>query len=196
MNDNKRIGHCLVLLLNRCFTLFCVFSTLVAVILQFMTYHKGEDETQVQYKSFNARESDVYPSTALCLYNAIDEESLKEYGENLTAMDYSLFLIGEHWGKSMLNIDYERVFKKWDEHILMYGYSRKDVNSYGQIVTLYPLNDSQPSGLKIMPGFKELSVFGSKCMTIDIWFEKDLALFHFRMFLKPDIFCTEGVPRL
>lgn len=153
-----------------------------------MTYEKGEDETQVQYKSFNARKSDVYPSIALCLSNAIDDESLKEYGENLTAKDYSLFLLGQHWDKSMLNIDYERVVKRWDEHILGYGYNKKDVNNYHQGVTLYTSNDAQPTRSKIMPGFKELSVGGMKCLTIDILFEKDLTLFVFGMFLKPEIF--------
>ena len=153
-----------------------------------MTYEKGEDETQVQYKSFNARESDIYPSIAMCLTMAIDESSLKEYGENLTTQDYSLFLVGEHWDKSMLNIDYERVVKQWGNYILTYGYHKKDINTYAQVVTLYPSKDAQPTGSKIMPGFKELSPSGSKCLTIDILFEKDLTLFKFWIYLKPEIF--------
>ena len=188
MNDNGKLNHWLVLLLKRCFTLFCIFATLLAVIMQFNTYGKGEDETQVEYKQFNAGKSDVYPSIGLCLTRAINEEALEDYGENLTAQNYASFLMGQHWDESMLKVDYKNVIKHWDKHILAYGYGKNDPNTFMKIVPLYESKEIEPTSTGIMPGFEEISLYGQKCFKIDILFEKDLSLQVFWLFLKPEIF--------
>ena len=177
------------------FALLCIFATLSTVIWQFHHYCKGEDETQVDYKHFNEAELDVYPSIALCVTIAIDEERLKEYGKNLTAKDYASFLLGDHWDSALLKIDYENVIKHWDDHILTYDYIKKGVDTYYQDILLYASKEIDPTSSRIMPGFEEVSFFGAKCLKIDILFEKDLSLMTFQLFFKSNIFLQGTRPQ-
>ena len=111
MSGNRGLNQLLMLALKRGFTLVCIFATLITAIWQFYTYGKGEDQTQVEYKHFNEAESDIYPSIALCVTTAVNEERLKEYGANFTAEQYVAFLQGQHWDQSMLKVDYEKCCK-------------------------------------------------------------------------------------
>ena len=188
MSGNGTLNQYLMLGLKRGFTLVCIFATLITAIWQFYTYGKGEDQTQVEYKHFNEAESDIYPSIALCVTTAVNEERLKEYGANFTAEQYVAFLQGQHWDQSMLKVDYENVIKKWDKNILWYGYSKTDVNTFQQTVPLYESKEIDPTSLENLPGFKEISLFGGKCLTLDILFKKGVTLFNFMLFFKPEIF--------
>ena len=193
MNDNEHPSHWLVHVLRRCFALLCIFATLTTVTLQFHKYGKGEDETQVEYKKFNEGESDIYPSVGLCLTMAINEERLKKYGENFTSEQYVSFLTGTKydWNKEMLKVDYENVMQHWNEYILGYGYLRGDNWEWD---ILYFSKEIDPTSSGIMSGSREFSMFGMKCLAIDILFKKELRLFKFALFLKPEVF-LQGIRR-
>ena len=194
MSGNRGLNQLLMLALKRGFTLVCIFATLITAIWQFYTYGKGEDQTQVEYKHFNEAESDIYPSIALCVTTAVNEERLKEYGANFTAEQYVSFLQGKHWDQSMLKVDYENVIKKWDKNILWYGYSKYDVNTFVQTVPLYTSKEIDPTSSENLPGFKEISLFGGKCLTLDILFKKGVKLINFMLFFKPEIFLRGNRP--
>ena len=98
---NEELKHLIVFLLKRGFSLACVFTTLIMMIYQLYMFCQNTDDTQVEYQYFNGREFDVYPSLAICL-TAIDEERLKEFGDNITAKHYAEFLLGERWDERML----------------------------------------------------------------------------------------------
>ena len=185
MNTNDNL---LVLTLQRGWVLLCICATLITVIMQCHNYGKGEDDTQVEYKSFNERELDVYPSIATCLTIAINEERLKVYGANYTAKDYDAFLKGLHWDENMLKVDYENVIQHWDEYIIRYGYEVIDPESLFQRVPIYVSKEIDPTSPAIMHGFRELSVLGMKCFSINVLFQKDVTLRYFTVYLKTSIF--------
>ena len=114
---NEELKHLIVFLLKRGFSLVCVLATLIMMTYQFYKYVQNWDDTQVEYQNFNSREGDVYPSLAICL-TALDEERLKEFGDNITARHYAEFLLGRRWDEKMLKVDYENVIKHLDEYIL------------------------------------------------------------------------------
>ena len=190
MNENhERMLQLLVLALKRGLALLCIFDTLLFVKIQFDKYNQDSDETQVEYKSFNTRVDDPYPSIALCLTMAIHEDRLKEFGENLTAQDYANFLAGANPDKNMLKVDYEKVTTQWREYVLGYGYSRVDRTSGYVEKLLYAAKELDPRATDvIMHGFKEFNAFGAKCFTIDFPFEKDLSMLRFWLLLKPEVF--------
>ena len=89
MTDNVQSNNLLVYVLKRSWLFSCIFATLLTVIFQCYNYGKGEDITQVEYKSYNENELDIYPSIALCFTMAIKEERLSGYGYNVTPKQYA-----------------------------------------------------------------------------------------------------------
>ena len=126
MNEKDERMLFFLLVLKRIFSLLCIFATLFMVNFQFYEFNLNSDETQVEYKTFNNGIGDPYPSIALCLTVAIYEDRLKEFGDNLTAIDYGRFLVGGNKDENMLKVDYEKVTTHWDEYILGYGYQKAD----------------------------------------------------------------------
>ena len=190
MDENhERMLQLLVLALKRGLALLCIFDTVLFVKIQFDKYSQDLDETQVEYKSFNTRVDDPYPSIALCLTMAIHEERLKKFGENLTAQDYARFLEGSNGDENMLKVEYENVTTQWTDYILMYGYTRSDPRKAYVDKILYASKELDPTSPElIMHGFREFGAFGANCFTLDFPFERDLSLSKFWLLLKPEVF--------
>ena len=158
----------------------CALATLATIVWQCSNYYYGEEQTFVDYKNFNERETNLYPSIGVCWTRAIIEEKLKLYGNNFTAKDYGDFLLGHTWNEDMLKVDYEDVTSRFDDSISIYGYRTGDM----KLVFLHP--DGHNTVAK--PGFKEYFYFGDRCFTIDIPFQKDVEIFRFFLIIDPRIF--------
>ena len=85
-----------------------------------------------------------------------------------------------------MQINYDDVSTDFSEHIVSYGMT---TNQWDDIV-LYNATSNNERNTENMtkPGFKEFSIFGVRCFTIDIPFEKDLKLMRFWINLKNSIF--------
>ena len=157
----------------------CALATLATIVWQCSNYYYGEEQTFVDYKNFNERETNLYPSIGVCYSRAIIEENLKLYDNNFTAQDYAYFLLGHTWNEDMLKLDYEYVTSRFDDSIWVYGYTTGDMKT---VILHYAGNR------EAKPGFKEYSYFGTRCFTIDIPFKKDDEIFRFYLFIDPRIF--------
>ena len=190
------MNQLLIYVLKRIWILFCAFATLLAVILQCYDYGKGQDVTQMEYKSFNENELDVYPSIGLCFTMAIKEEDLNIYRYNVTPLQYAEFLLGYHWDRNMMNIDYENVIQHLNEYILTYGYTGIHAEGRVEDVSLYSSQNIDSTKSKKMPGMKELGFAGVKCLTLDIPFQKDVLLDKFWLWVRPEIFLQGTRPSI
>ena len=144
--------------------------------------------THMQYKSFNENEVDVYPSIGLCFTMAIKEGNLKLYGYNVTPSQYAGFLQGYTWDSNLMKVDYENVIQQLHEYIVAYGYTRSGVEDGLEHVTLFSSQGFNSTSRKKMPGLKELSFLGMKCLTIDIPSHRDVHLDKFWLYVRPEIF--------
>ena len=119
---------------------------------------------------------------------AIKEEDLNIYRYNVTPLQYAEFLLGYHWDRNMMNIDYENVIQHLNEYILAYGYTGIGAEGRIEDVSLYSSQYIDSTSSKKMPGLKELGFAGAKCLTLDIPFQKDVLLDKFWLWVRPDIF--------
>ena len=158
----------------------CTLATLSTIVWQCSNYYYGEEQTIVDYKNFNERETDLYPSIGVCWSGAIIEKALKQYGNNFTAKDYGNFLLGYLWDEEMLKVDYDNVTRRFDDGIGIYGYSTAEMKT---VILHFDRNKMEEK-----PGFKEYSYFGTRCFTIDIPFKKEVEIFRFFVLIDPRIF--------
>ena len=161
-------------------TLCWITATLYTTVQQCRHYYTVEDQTVIEYKRFNERETDVYPSFSLCWTMIINEEKLKGYANRFTSGAYIKFLFGDIWDKDMLAVDYDTVTTRLQDHLLEYGYTKSST----QPIVLY---DKQ-NRTQHKPGFREEAAFGRKCLKIDIPFEKGLEISRFYVLLESSIF--------
>ena len=161
----------------------CITATMYTTIDQFRNYFNVEDQTIVEYRTFNEIETDLYPSISLCWAMSINEEKLKAYEGNFTATDYAKFLAGKNWDERMLMVDYDTVTPNFNDYVLKYGYKA----SHRDFVLF-----DKGWGKKLKPGFKDSSVLSGKCFTIDIPFRKGLVINGFYVFVKSSIFGKGG----
>ena len=162
----------------------CIVATLSTTVWQCLNYLYGEEQTVVEYKSFNDGAENIYPSIGLCWTQAIDEEKLKGYGSTFTSATYGWFLTAYYWDKKMLLVEYENVTVNFDNYILQYGYiTPKD----GERI-LYEID----RGFEEKPGFNEYSFGAARCFTIKIPSQKDLIIKKFFVRFNSSIFGEEG----
>ena len=165
-------------------TCCCILGTLSTILWQLSNYCNIEEQTIVKYRRFNDIETDLYPDLTLCWSLAVNEANLKRYGKNLTAPYYASFLAGYVPDKKLLSVDYDDVMTNFDDYVLQYGYQ----SSSAKDIILY----DKKLGLKSKPGYKEGSVLGTKCFSIESPFIKGNAINGLFVYFKSGIFGKGG----
>ena len=167
----------------------CIIATVSTVSWQVSNYLNGRDATVVEYRKFNDRNIDLYPSIGLCFTLAIDVLKLKPYGVSRKA--YSEFLSGrvENMDNGtlelMLKIDYDQVSIPLEEIVLSYGV----ITNIWEDINLYSiLNLTDKTILEIAPGLKDHSMFALKCFSIDIPYMKSKKLLKAYVHINGSIF--------
>ena len=184
LNSRKFFDDNSKTILKVVWTLSWITATLYTTIEQCINFFTAQDQTIIEYRTFNEMETDVYPSVSLCWREAIIKEKLERYGNGFTFAGYSKFLmgesLGEHWEKDMLTVDYDDVTVRFEDYLFGYGY----IQSSFETIPLY----DKEKGIRTMSRFKDTSVFNQRCLTVDIPFEKDNQINTFYVALKPEIF--------
>ena len=165
----------------------CILAALSTMVWQCYNFYKGEENTLIEYRTFNEMKTDVYPSIGLCWTMPINEENLKRYGNEFTPKEYARFLAGEHWDERMLTVDYDNVTPRFENYIDRYGYRYSSL--------LYDSDDAydkEKGELRSKKEYKEHSVLSYRCFSIEIPFKKDRQLNGLYMFLDHTIFGETG----
>ena len=101
-----------------CFKLICCLATILLVSFCIYIYGKGEDLSEISYKTFNQDTMSLYPSVAMCFLNPFKEALLKDVEGGINGNTYTSFLLGRHWNESLLNINFERVTYHLQDYIV------------------------------------------------------------------------------
>ena len=165
----------------------CILATSMTMVWQCYNFYRGEENTIVEYKTFNEMETDVYPSIGLCWTLPINIENLKRHGKRFTPSSYAYFLAGYHWDKDMLKVDYNNVTIHFEDYIHRYGYM-----NHSSLHNSDHIYDGEKEELKTKKGYKEHSVGAYRCFSIDIPFIKDLQIYGFYLFFEHTIFGEKG----
>ena len=174
-------------ILKQAWTCCCILATLLTIVWQLYNFYNGAENTIIEYRRFNEMKTDVYPSIGLCWTMPINEEKLKQYGNDFTSEEYALFLAGQHWDERMLKVDYDRVTPNFPDYMYRYGY-RYSSNSIND----EELYDRDSSFRNKMTGLKEHSAIASKCFAINMPFVEGTQFNGFYMFFDSSIFGKEG----
>ena len=164
--------------------LSCISATIITTLWQLNQYANGPDGTIVEYKTFNDKKIDTYPSVSVCLTNTLKEEKLKTYGNRVNSDSYINFLMGTAWHENFLRIDYDDVTQDLDEYILEYGYKTKDRKMH----SIYVKGQSKVSTSELKPGLKQYNFIGQKCFAINFPFMEGQEMKSFYIKLRNDIF--------
>ena len=97
----------------------CVLVTLALVIRCIYNYQQDEDTSQVEYKTFHAKNGYIYPSFSICFKEPIIYPKVKkQVGDKLGKRNrYQKFLDGSLRDKEFLKIDYDDVTTNLSEHL-------------------------------------------------------------------------------
>ena len=171
-------------ILRAVWTCCCILGTLSTIAWQLSNYFNIEEQTIVKYRRFNQFETDLYPDVTLCWSLAVNEENLKRYGKRFTPEYYAAFLAGYVPDKKLLSVDYDDVMMNFDNYVLQYGYQ----SSSAKDIILYDMKKGQKS----KPRYKEGSVLGTKCFTIESPFIKGNAINGLFVYFKSGIFGKGG----
>ena len=169
---------------KRLWKLSCISATIITTLWQLNQYSNGPDGTIVEYKTFNDKKIDTYPSISVCLANTFIPKKLRTYGVN--SGSYLRFLTGNFWKEKFLRIDYDDVTQDLGEYILEYGYQTKDKRQGQKSVYVKGQGNKRRSELK--SGLKKYSLFTIKCLAIHLPFIKGTQMSRYYVKLKHDIF--------
>ena len=154
---------------KRLWKLSCIFATIFTTIWQLNDYCNGPHGTIVEYKRFQDKKNDLYPSVGICFSNTILKDELKRYGDDVNMTAYVQFLSGDYWDQNFLKIDYDFVTQNLDKYITAYKYRTLSFGSY-------------------VPERSTHNFIGMKCLVFNIQFMKGQQLLDFEIDLQHDIF--------
>ena len=164
-------------------TLLCIIGTIVTTLWQLVSYLNNEDVTVVGFKKFHNNEIDVYPDISLCFTVALLEDKLRRYEDvNINSYTYALFLGGYLWNQDMLHINYDNVSFDFKDYVISYGI----MNNKWDDTTYYDINSKNNNHAQL-PNVRELSVFGMRCITMNIPYKKNEVLLKSHIKLKSSI---------
>ena len=179
---------------RRFWKLACISATLFTTIWQLSSYYDGTYVTVVEYKKFNERKGDIYPSIGICFTNTLREEKLESYGlDSKTYADF-LFGTGKSWNRTLLEIDYDSVAQDLGEYILSYGYKTADWKIHNRYVkgkekdAELEKKPGKDAKLEVKPGFTQYRMLGINCMTIHSPILKNIQIYGFYVHLSEGIF--------
>ena len=98
----------------------CVLVTLVLVGFWLYRYILDENSSVVEGRYYFEEEDDIFPVMSLCFKQTFPKFDFKSPSENLTAVDYHNFLIGEHYHPLLREVDYHSVSTNISDFVLLY----------------------------------------------------------------------------
>ena len=150
----------------RLWKLSCISATIITTLWQLHQFSNGPDGTIVEYKTFNDKKIDTYPSVSVCLTNTLKWIKMKKLHVKPTS--YLFFLLGDFWDEKFLGINYDDVTQDLGEYILEYGYKTKERH----IHSIYVKEQDEAIQSKLKPGLKQFNFLLQKCFAINFPFKE------------------------
>ena len=104
--------------MHNVFKLLCILTTLSLIIWCGYEFNKNEDVCEILFKTFHEDEDSIYPELTFALPNRFNETVLREYDEGFNELNYYDFLQYVDWHDKMLDVDFEKVSMRIDDHII------------------------------------------------------------------------------
>ena len=166
----------------RLWKLSCISATIITTLWQLNQFSNGPDGTIVEYKTFNDKKIDTYPSVSVCFTNTLKWNKMKKLHVKPTS--YLFFLLGDFWDEKFLGINYDDVTQDLGEYILEYGYKTKERH----IHSIYVKEQDEAIRSKLKPGLKQFNFLLQKCFAINFPFKEGQQMYRFYIKLSNDIF--------
>ena len=112
--------------LGKLFQIVCLVATGLLFIIDGSKYFRNEDSSLVEYRTFNDRKQDIYPSISICFYGLgiYDRRKLNETYQIEDEVKYMKFLEGDFWDENFLRVKYDDVtldIKDLVDGIIVFG---------------------------------------------------------------------------
>ena len=147
-------------------------------------YSLDKDLTLIEFKKFQTKDEDIYPSTSFCFFGPYEVEKLKSVGENITESKYIKFLQGRLWQEEMIHIGYDDVTIDIDDYIVGYDIKFDDEEKISNITPEFL--ELENKGWN--PPYASLTNPDMKCFTLDIPYQHGKLLKYISIRIKTNIF--------
>ena len=160
----------------------CLTATAFMTVYCIYQYYLNEDVCLVDFQKFNEKETNLYPSVSMCIYNPFIEAQLAKYNTN--TIEYSNFLKGHIWKQQLFNIDYDSVTLDLNKYLLGYVVMWKNGTIADVKGNLHDQKNNGGWGLPYTIYRNSLT----KCFAVDIPFERGAHLIRLAIRVRHDIF--------
>ena len=104
--------------IETCFRFLCLLCAVSMCAYCIWEYYQNRDLSDVSFQKFHGTGLNVYPQISLCFSHEYSESGLKNINKDFTSSSYDLFLKGRIWDDRMLDLDYEKVITRPEDHLL------------------------------------------------------------------------------
>ena len=173
--------------LGKVFRTICLGATGALFLRGGLKYFKDESSTQIEYRTYQDTERDIYPTITLCIWNNGFEQQLGLYDRKVLnetykindPLEYIHFLDGYIWQDEMIGVNYDDVTLNIEdrvEHIQvtndrmqkLYGWSPKDKNSDEDTNSSFFFSNIT----QVFPFYTSYRHAWGKCFSLDLTVEK------------------------
>ena len=98
--------------------IICTIATIGLVVWCVYNHYLDEDLSLIETKSFGEKENYILPSTSICFSDPfLPGRNIKN---NHSSNQYKKFLLGTYWNETLLELDFESITTKLENHFLGY----------------------------------------------------------------------------
>ena len=169
----------------------CIVAAIGSVIWGVYIYSLDEDLTRIDVKSFNQDKGSIYPSISLFFYSpSVNEKFGEKFGKvrnGITPTMYKMFLQGDVWNETLMDIDYNDVTLNIMDYFRGY-----DIEYSDRSVVSYNINNINNTIWK--PPYSNGNSSIGKAFTVDIPFQSNKKVRTVDIKLTTNIFANEIRP--
>ena len=104
--------------IDKLFHLLCLFCASTMCIYCIFEYSQNRDLSDISFVKFQGTGINIYPQISLCFSHEFIDSELKKINSEFNSTAYDDFLRGNIWDSRMIDLDFEKVRTKPENHLL------------------------------------------------------------------------------
>ena len=185
-------------IINRIFSFFCTFTTIVLTAICFHKFMLNDDLAQIDFPTYHQKPHAIYPALTLCFMgpSIFVDDNLRAQGKGFNSTSYHNFLSGRFWMDEMNDIDFDKMTFDIEDYLegisirssanqTIYKHCSKNFQHILQELMGYKCLET-PNNTK--PFYISFKNHQTKCFSTNVPFDLNNKVQDLRLFIKSSIF--------
>lgn len=186
--------------INRIFSFFCTFTTIVLTAICFHKFMLNDDLAQIDFPTYHQKPHAIYPALTLCFMgpNIFVDDNLRAQGTGFNASSYFNFLRGLSWVDEMVDIEFDKMTFDIEDYLegisitssanqTIYKHCSKNFQHILQNMLGYKCL-KEATNYTTKPFYTSFKNHQTKCFSTNVPFDLNNKVQNLRLFIKSTIF--------